>query len=399
MKNTTKTILVSLATASLVTTSAFFSSPLFAVQSVEQNTAQSNAQKKPATKEPKEETTQTKKQLAESADTESTENPSEDFISVKADPSDKSSINICLGDCSDDEQFDIKISCKNLKKSTKADDHNKLEATSDNEEGLESNPNLKNDYDCEDEDIDFRFENRRDGMQFDVSAISSVGDNYTLINNDSSDAEFDVAISYRIQLLGMFIESPGISTRRIHGMYSMPAWGLNFYNSDDWSFDLFYQYSTRGIEGLEGIQARNKDERAGLRVTGFFEHSQFQAIYSPVSRNDDGSDGIEASLSYSHNWQFRNWNYYANLGMQYRSEEVTPYNYAGYGNISTIDDNLSFSDGINYSAEVGVEYPLTTDWVFGGFVGYNALSERSALMRQDNINDGYRAGVLLTYVF
>lgn len=236
--------------------------------------------------------------------------------------------------------------------------------------------------------------NRRDGFYTDLSAVSSVGDNIYSSKSNKNESEFDLAISYRAQLLGLFIESPGISTRRVQGMYSMPAWGLNFYNSDDWSFDLFYQYSTRGIEGLEGIQARNKDKRAGLRMTGFFENSQFQAIYSPISRNNIGSDGIEASISYSYNWQFKNWNYYVNAGMQYRSKEVTP-----YGSESFIDDDLSFREGINYSAELGFEYPLSTDWVFGGFAGYNALSERATLIRQDSIEDGYRAGILLTYAF
>lgn len=236
--------------------------------------------------------------------------------------------------------------------------------------------------------------NRRDGFYGDVSAISSIGDDYRLANQSDSESEFDVSMSFRIQLLGLFIESPGISTRRIHGMYSMPAWGVNFYNSEYYSFDLFYQYSTRGIEGLEGIQTRNKDERAGLRMTGFFENSQLQAIYSPVSRNDMGSDGIEASFSYSHNWQYRNWNYYANVGVQYRSKEVTP-----FGQDTFIEDDLSTKAGLSYSGEVGIEYPLTTNWVFGGFAAYNALSDRSISQRQDNIEDGYRAGVSLTFIF
>lgn len=250
---------------------------------------------------------------------------------------------------------------------------------------------------CSDGDTEeklYRFRNKRDGFYVDVSAISSIGDDYAFAEHEDTDADFDVAMSYRVQILGLFMESSGISTRRIHGMYSLPSWGLNFYNSEDWSFDLFYQYSTRGIEGLEGIQSRNKDERAGLRMTGFFENSQLQAIYSPVSRNDIGSDGIEASISYSHSWQFRNWNYYTNLGIQYRSKEVTP-----FGQETYIDDDLSTKDGISYSAELGVEYPLTTDWVFGGYVGYNALSERAISQRQDNVEDGYRAGVLLTFIF
>lgn len=254
-------------------------------------------------------------------------------------------------------------------------------------------------HSCDEEDEDCEkvyrfFHNRRDGLYVDVSAVSSVGDDYAFASGEDTESEFDVAMSYRVQLLGLFMESPGISSRRIQGMYSMPAWGLNFYNSEDYSFDLFYQYSTRGIEGLEGIQTRNEDERAGLRMTGFYENSQLQMIYSPVSRNGEGSDGIEASISYSYNLQFRNTNFYTNLGMQYRSKEVTP-----YGVQTFVDDNLSTSAGISYSAEVGVEYPLTTDWVIGSYVGYNALSDRSIAARQDTVEDGYRAGLLLTFIF
>jgi hypothetical protein len=238
------------------------------------------------------------------------------------------------------------------------------------------------------------FKNKRDGFYVDVSALSSFGDDYGYGANQDTDTEFDVVISYRVQLLGLFMESPGISTRRIQGMYAMPAWGVNFYNSDDYSFDLFYQYSTRGIEGLSGIQTRNQDERAGIRMTGFYDNSQLQVIYSPVSRNSEGSDGIEASISYSYNVQYRNINFYSNLGMQYRSKEVTP-----YGVSTFVDDKLSTSAGISYSAEVGLEYPLTTDWVIGSYVGYNALSDRSIAARQDTIEDGTRGGLLLTYVF
>lgn len=252
---------------------------------------------------------------------------------------------------------------------------------------------------CEDDDDDdcskvYRFfENRRDGFYVDASAISSFGNDYGFDENQNTQSEFKTAISYRVQLLGLFMESPGISTRRIQGMYSMPAWGLNFYNSEDYSFDLFYQYSTRGIQGLNAIQTRNEDVRGGFRATGFYDNSQLQFIYSPFSHNKEGSDGIESSLSYSYNLQYRNVNYYTNLGLQYRSQEVT-----AYGQPKVYDD-LSFSDGINYSAEIGVEYPLTTHWVVAGFAGYNKLSNRSVAARQDTVENGYRAGLLLTFVF
>jgi hypothetical protein len=289
-------------------------------------------------------------------------------------------------------------------KATKEDNNTKADKTTEEEDGVsycfgDCDDESHKSHSCEDDDEDCEkvhrfFHNRRDGFYVDVSAVSSVGDDYAFAAGEDTESEFNVAISYRVQLLGLFMESPGISTRRIQGMYSMPAWGLNFYNSEDYSFDLFYQYSTRGIEGLEGIQTRNEDERAGLRMTGFYENSQLQMIYSPVSRNGEGSDGIEASLSYSYNLQFRNTNFYTNLGMQYRSKEVTP-----YGVQTFIDDSLSTSAGISYSAEVGVEYPLTTDWVIGSYVGYNALSDRSIAARQDTVEDGYRAGLLLTFVF
>ena len=293
---------------------------------------------------------------------------------------------------------------KEAAQETKEDKGTKADKTTEDEDGVsycfgDCDDESHKSHHCDDDDEDCEqvhrfFQNRRDGFYVDVSAVSSVGDDYALAVGEDTESEFDVAISYRVQLIGLFMESPGISTRRIQGMYSMPAWGLNFYNSDDYSFDLFYQYSTRGIEGLEGIQTRNEDERAGLRMTGFYENSQLQMIYSPVSRNGEGSDGIEASLSYSYNLQFRNTNFYTNLGMQYRSKEVTP-----YGVKTFVDDNLSTSAGISYSAEVGVEYPLTTDWVIGSYVGYNALSDRSIAARQDTVEDGYRAGLLLTFVF
>ena len=63
------------------------------------------------------------------------------------------------------------------------------------------------------------------------------------------------------------------------------------------------------------------------------------------------------------------------------------------------DDDLSKSSGITTSAEIGVEYPLSTDWVLGGFASYSTLSDRAIASRDDEVENGYRAGILLTYVF
>ncbi|MCJ8318465.1 MAG: MipA/OmpV family protein [Colwellia sp.] len=254
------------------------------------------------------------------------------------------------------------------------------------------------DEDCDDESFDFEYsdisDNTRDGFYLNMSGISSTGDDFSLFGDENSSSEFDLDFSYRVQFLGFFMESPGLSSRRTHGMYSISAWGYNFYNSDDWAFDLYYQNSTRGIDGLKEIQIRNQKKRGGVRATGYFDNSLLQIMFSPISGNSEGSDGIEASISYGVNWQLRNWNFYTNLGVQYRSKEVLP-----HGETIVPDDDLSTSAGITTSAEIGVEYPLSTDWVIGGFAGYTSLSDRTIASRDDDVEDGYRAGLLLTYVF
>jgi len=370
MKIITKTTIASLVATTVLLTSFAATADVEAKKKTVSATEQDSSKKSDNADASQAKSTDDKQQVKESskasaesevaveAKANTTETEKENDTEKKTD--DEDDVSFCFGDCDDESH-----------KSHHCDD---------------------DDENCE--KVHRFFQNRRDGFYVDVSAISSVGDDYAFASGEDTESEFDVAISYRVQLLGLFMESPGISTRRIQGMYSMPAWGLNFYNSEDYSFDLFYQYSTRGIEGLEGIQTRNEDERAGLRMTGFYENSQLQMIYSPVSRNGEGSDGIEASISYSYNLQFRNTNFYTNLGMQYRSKEVTPYGVQNF-----VDDNLSTSAGISYSAELGVEYPLTTDWVIGSYVGYNALSDRSIAARQDTVEDGYRAGLLLTFVF
>jgi len=251
------------------------------------------------------------------------------------------------------------------------------------------------------DDIDFEdlniSDNPRDGFYLGLSGISSGGDNLLLADPNETEPSFEFDVNYRVQFLGLFFDSPGLSSRRIHSLYASKSWGMNFFNNETWSLDLFYERSTETIEGLKEIQSRKRDKRGGLRATGYFDNSQLQVIFTPYSSNNSGSDGVEASISYGHNWQYRNWNYYANIGMNYRSKEILDYSTTqGY---TEIDHDSSTQDGVSHSVEIGLEYPLSEDWVFGSFVAYNALSDRMIENRQDDTTDGYRAGVLLTYVF
>ena len=240
-------------------------------------------------------------------------------------------------------------------------------------------------------------DNPRDGFYLGMSAISSKGDDFYAVDHDENDFDFDTDINYRLQFSGLFVESPGLSTRRIHGLYATPAWGLNFFNNDTWSLDLFYETSTKTINGLEGIQNRKKSKRGGVRATGYFENSQLQLIVTPYSPDNVEKDGLEASISYGHNWQFRNWNYYANVGVHYRSKEI--YDYTPTVGYQPSVEGLSSSDGFSTSAELGLEYPLSSDWVIGGFVAYRTLSDRAIASREDDVEDGYRTGLILSYVF
>ncbi|MBE0364150.1 hypothetical protein PULV_a1723 [Pseudoalteromonas ulvae UL12] len=249
-----------------------------------------------------------------------------------------------------------------------------------------------------DDDVHFRIEsNPRDGFYLGLSAISTFGDDFRYLSADEPSSEFDIDLNYRLQLLGFFIESPGLATRRMHGMYSLPAWGFNLINTPTWSFDVFYQRDNQGIEGLEGLNVQSQHKRGGFRATGYFDNSHLELIYSPFSRNEIGSDGVETSVSYRYDGQFKNWSYYANVGMQYRSREVTPHSNTLFEYDSR--SGLSKSAGLSHSAEIGFEYPLSTDWVFGTFINYTELSNRVSLERPEVVEDGYRAGLILSFVF
>lgn len=238
--------------------------------------------------------------------------------------------------------------------------------------------------------------NKRDGFHYAFSFVSSSGDDFYDPSGEATD--LNTYASYRIQLASFFVETPGMATRRIHGLYAGRAWGFNFYNSDQWRLDLYKQRDTRGIRDLEGIQVRNKHSRAGVRLTGFFDSSLLQVNVSPYSTSDQKDDGVAASLSYSHFWQVKNWSLYGSAGVQFQPKEVVNF----YEEQPTSFDNRS--DRINHDVEVGFEYPLSKKWVFGGFASYS--QSNTTVPGSEVFNDmadgekasGFRSGLLLSFV-
>lgn len=247
------------------------------------------------------------------------------------------------------------------------------------------------------EKCEFRLKNLRDGFHFGVSAVSSVGDDFYLEPDQEEQADFNIRPAYRIQIAGLFFESPGMSTRRIHGLYASRAWGFNFYNTDNWSFDIFKQRDTKVIKDLEPILTRNKYRRAGLRTTGYLGNSQLQFIYSPYSEQKGDDDGIDASISFNHYWQYRNWNIYGSVGVQYQSEEVISFYESDAVNMEQRQER------INHAAEIGFDYPLSRNWVLGGFVSYNnvesQIKEAYLPIDAEQENTGVRSGMHLSFIF
>ena len=237
--------------------------------------------------------------------------------------------------------------------------------------------------------------NARDGFHYAFSFVSSGGDNAYDPSGEATD--LNAYASYRIQIASLFFESPGMATRRIHGLYSGRAWGFNVYNTDQWRLDIYKQRDTRGVRDLEGIQIRNKDKRAGVRLTGFFDSSQLQMNVSPYSTSDQKDDGVAASLSYSHFWQVKNWSFYGSAGVQYQPKEVVSY----YEEQPLTFDNRE--NRVNHDLEFGFEYPLSRKWVIGGFAAYsqtNLPSPGAAFIADasaDKVN-GFRSGLLLSIV-
>ena len=233
--------------------------------------------------------------------------------------------------------------------------------------------------------------NDRDGFHYAFSAISSNGDNFYSQTTESSD--LNMYSSYRIQIAGFFIESPGLSTRRIHGLYADRSWGFNFYNTDQWRLDFYKNRDTRRTKDLQGIKARNKYKRAGVRLTGFFDSSQLQMDFSPYSTSDQSDDGLTASLSYSHYWQVKNWSFYGSAGMQFVGKEVVSFYES---------DPVSFDgrqDRVNRDVEVGFEYPLSKHWVIGGFAAYSHTDQPLPASTISELeHKGARSGLLLSFI-
>lgn len=241
------------------------------------------------------------------------------------------------------------------------------------------------------------------------------------VNENYNDYLF-LNLELRAQWNGFFVEFPGRSQEQIDGQFSGNALGYNFYNSQNWSYDIYAAKSSDAIhykfsnpeEALEF--ERVSDFRLGIRATGYFDDLYTQFIIAPHSfRSEIG--GIEASASVRQNWQYRNLNIYNSVGLKYRSADILDHYYgvdealsAEFADLVAEDPNVDnlvdyFSPyeaggGFSVHGEVGFEYPLSENLVFGGFFQYVIASDEaknSPLFIGDRVGNSF--GLSLTYVF
>ena len=229
-------------------------------------------------------------------------------------------------------------------------------------------------------------------------------------------------LELRAQWKGFFIEQPGRSQEKVDGQFSGNSLGYNFYNSENWAYDLYAVRSSGSIRyGFRSPDdtitfERRSDYRVGVRATGYFEGFFTQFIATPLSlRSEIG--GVELSASVRQNWQLRNWNIYNSIGVRYRSKEIIDHYYGVNDELSQefvdfvqVDPNAEnlaayFAPyegkaGISVNGEVGFEYPITEHWVFGGFFQYAVASDGakdSPLFIGDRVRNAF--GLSVTYVF
>jgi outer membrane protein len=178
-----------------------------------------------------------------------------------------------------------------------------------------------------------------------------------------SDARITPAINARYQWHGVFAEV----FAEARAGWSL---GYNAYSDEDLSVDFTVgsRYADIGpgiSDELGGIETRDRDLSAGVRVSGYVSDYLWQLqAWGDVS---DVHGGVGASALIGRHWQVRNWNLHALVGAGYRSAATLDYYYgvtpqeaaASHGYLTAYDAQ----GGLSYSAEVGATYPLSESWV------------------------------------
>lgn len=250
----------------------------------------------------------------------------------------------------------------------------------------------------------------------------SIHMDHNLTQTETKNTLKGFSIELRAQYKGFFFEAPGRGLGATDGLYTGPGLGYNFYNTETWSFDAYFTQESSSIEWRFAnpeqtyVIPKESDQRFGLRATGYYDKFLTQFTFTPVSVRDE-IGGVALSASIRRDWQIRNFNIFTSIGAKYRSSDILNYYYGiseaeslkisevtrYWDNSEQLDEFYAPTEigaGTSINFQLGFEYPLTENWVLGGFysVAKFADSVKSSPFRAGDATSVV-SGLSITYVF
>lgn len=182
--------------------------------------------------------------------------------------------------------------------------------------------------------------------------------------------------------------------------------GYNAYDTENWSFDVLLSPVFAGARNdnkprFEGLDDRNPSAMLGARMTGSFDGNIVQfSLSHDISGN---SKGTTATALMGRNWQHRNWNFHSLVGLHFADADHTNF-YVGITEAEASATQFSeFRPGasVTFTAEAGVTYPISEDWVFRATSRFGAKADDNAdsPLLLNNRSNGVSISSSISYVF
>ena len=154
--------------------------------------------------------------------------------------------------------------------------------------------------------------------------------------------------------------------------------GYNAFERKIWSLDFVVGPQFRGLSfdnKFDDLDDRDPSAMFGARLTGYLGDKVLQfSVKHDIAGN---SKGLLATALAGSNWQVRNWNFHGLIGLQYFDSNINQY-YLGVNEAEALRTQFTeYSPGsnINYTAEAGVTYPLSENWVFRSTARFSTVSD------------------------
>jgi outer membrane protein len=238
-------------------------------------------------------------------------------------------------------------------------------------------------------------DNIRDGAYFDIGIGLGV-ESDPFIFDGRNESGLDLYVNGRYQKYGFFVELPLGTSKQQATIVSL---GYNFLNTEHWSYDLRLAMNHRDLDHVLPLSNRKSirvsHSKLGLRVLGDFDNTHVKLIVAGASGDQDG--GLYTSVWVSKDYQYYNWGFYGSFGIEYRNEDVVNYFYA----INEVEGLPYYrgKSGFEYTAQVGVDYPIDENWVLEGFVRTTLLPAGISDSPLVDGNTIFESAVVIKYVF